>query len=131
MSSLRGVGKLRRKLSRMPKEVQFEVEKGLRDGANIVYRSAQQKVPRRFGFLAEAMHLKRGSRGLSFSIGFWKKGNIRNWKKAGWRAGFIEYGTRDIRRDPFMTPAYFENEQRIIHRIKRGVQRALKKAANL
>jgi len=130
-SSITGVNKLRRKLSRMPKEIQKEVENGLRDGANIIFREAQITVRRRFDDLAEAMKIKRGSRGLSFKIGYWKKGNIRNWRKAGWRAKFIEFGTRAVRAFPFMGRAYFKNEKRIISRINRGVDRALKRAAKL
>ena len=130
-SKIFGLGKLRIKLSRMPKEIQREVEAGLRDGANLVFRDAQANVRRRFGLLADAMKLKRGTRGLSFRIGYWKSGNIRNWRKAGWRAKFIEFGTRNQRAFPFMGRAYSRNEKPIISRINRGVDRALKRAANL
>ena len=128
---VRGVSKLRRKLSRMPKEVQKDVEAALRDGANLVFRDAQANVRRRFDDLAETMKIKRGSRGLSFRIGYWKKGNIRNWRKAGWRAKFIEFGTRTVRAFPFMGRAYFKNELRIISRIERGVSRALKRVTKI
>lgn len=128
-SRLIGANKLRIKLSRMPKEVQREVEAGLRDGANLVFRDAQATVRRQFDDLADAMKLKRGSRGLSFRIGYWKKGNIRNWRKAGWRAKFIEFGTRSVRAFPFMGRAYIKNEKAIISRINRGVDRALKRVA--
>jgi len=130
-SRLTGANRLRRKLSRMPKEIQKDVEVGLRDGANIIFREAQATVRRRFDDLAEAMHIKRGTRGLSFQIGYWKKGNIRRWRKAGWRAKFIEFGTRTVRAFPFMGRAYFKNEKKIISRINRGVDRALKRAAKL
>ena len=63
-SRLIGANKLRIKLSRMPKEVQREVEAGLSDGANLVFRDAQATVRRQFEDLADAMVLKRGSRGL-------------------------------------------------------------------
>lgn len=128
---IKGISRLRKKLSRMPKEVQKDVEVALRDGANLVFRDAQAKVRRRFDDLADAMKIKRGTRGLSFRIGYWKKGNIRNWRKAGWRAKFIEFGTRTIRAFPFMGQAYFKNELKIISRIERGVRRALKRVTKI
>jgi len=130
-SRLTGANKLRRKLSRMPKEIQKDVEVALKDSANIIFKDAQANVRRRFNDLAEALHIRRGTRGLSFQIGYWKKGNIRRWRKAGWRAGFIEFGTRTQRAFPFMGRAYFKNEPAIISRINRGVDRALKRAAKL
>jgi len=155
LSSIRGTSKLRRKLGKMPKEIQIEVQKGLKDGANIVFKEAQRRVPKKTGVLAQAMKIKRRTRGLSYWVGYYKKGNKRMWKKAGWRAHFTEFGTRGyeagekrssrsskttarIKRyiparpaRPFMGPALVASKDRIITVIDRHVDIALKRAARL
>lgn len=128
---IRGQSKLRRTLSKMPKEIQKLVADALKQSAEDIFNDAQALVPKDKGLLAKNMHLKRGSRGLSYMIGYWKKGNIRKWKKAGWRAKFIEFGTRTTHAEPFMAPAWRKNETKVIKRIDDAVDKALERASNL
>jgi len=83
MGVIRGQANLRRTLSKMPKNIQSIVADALKKSAEDIFRDAQSLVPKDHGLLAESMHIKRGSRGLSYQIGYWKKGNKRKWKKAG------------------------------------------------
>lgn len=126
-----GQSKLRRTLSKMPKEIQKLVADALKQSAEDIFNDAQRLIPKDKGLLAQNMHLKRGSRGLSYQIGYWKKGNIRRWKKAGWRAKFIEFGVRGKRAQPFMGPAWRKNEEKVIKRINNAVDKALERASNL
>ena len=131
MAIIKGMGQLRRTLNKLPKDIQKLVEVALKKSAEDIFDDAQSLVPKNRGLLAKNMHINRGSRGLSFEIGYWKKGNIRRWKKAGWRAKFIEFGTRFIRAEPFMGPAWRKNENKVIKRIDDAVDEALKRASNL
>lgn len=99
--------------------------------------------------------------GLSAELGYANKpGFRREWHAAGWRAHFVIFGTRSSRTKPlalgtqrnpgglgpkklrnragrglapnnFMSRGWKKVEQQIIHRIKSGVDRALKRAADL
>lgn len=46
------------------------------------------------GDLLDSVVNQRRSGGLVFRVGFAKQGAIRAWRKAGWRAHFIEFGTK-------------------------------------
>ena len=131
MAIIRGQSQLRRTLAKLPKDIQKLVSDALKKSAEDIFNDAQRLVPRDQGLLAKNMHIKRGSRGLSYQIGYWKKGNIRKWKKAGWRAKFIEFGVRGRTGTPFMAPAWRKNENKVIKRIDDAVDKALEKASNL
>lgn len=154
-SRILGAGSLRRKIKRMPEEVKGGVQEAISDSADVIYADALAKVPVDEGDLAAALKKKLSSDKLGGRVGYWKKGNKRNWDKAGWRAKFIEFGTRGyragttrrtanskttkkIRRNvparparPFLGPAYRSNESWVINRIKSAVSKALAKASNL
>lgn len=131
MAIIKGMGQLRRTLSKLPKDIQKGVADALKKSAEDIFNDAQSLVPKDKGDLAKNMHIKRGSRGLSYQVGYWKKGNIRKWKKAGWRAKFVEFGTKHARAEPFMGPAWRKNENKVIKRIDDAVDEALKRASNL
>lgn len=131
MAIIKGQGKLRRTLAKLPEDIRKLVADALKQSAEDIFNDAQSLVPKNTGLLAKNMHIKKGSRGLSYQIGYWKKGNIRKWRKAGFRAKFIEFGVRGRAAQPFMAPAWRKNEQKALKRINDAVDLALEKASNL
>lgn len=131
MAIIKGQGNLRRTLAKLPEDIRKLVADALKQSAEDIFNDAQSLVPKNTGLLAKNMHIKKGSRGLSYQIGYWKKGNIRKWRKAGFRAKFIEFGVRGRAAQPFMAPAWRKNEQKAFKRINDAVDLALEKASNL
>lgn len=126
-----GSQSLRRKLKRMPDEVKGGVQEAIKDSMEVVYADALSRVPVDEGDLAAALHRKLSSDKLGARIGYWRKGNARRWKRGGWRAHFIEFGTRFKSAQPFLNPAFRKNKAWIINRIDKAVGVALRKAANV
>ena len=130
-SRLLGASSLRRKLKRMPEEIKKPVQKTLERGANRVFQDAIINIPERTGALAAALHKQRSSDGLSWRVGYWRKGNIRKYRRAGFRAHFTEFGTRTSTAQPFLGPAFRSNEDWVNRQIRAAVNRALRKASLL
>jgi HK97 gp10 family phage protein len=154
MGQILGAQSLRRKLKRMPDDIKAGVQEAIKDGADVIRFDALRAVPVRSGALAQAIKSMISSDKLGAKIGFWKKGNERMWKLAGWRARFIEFGTKgyepgETRHEkgsrrkhkikhhipahpahPFLGPAYRKNKGWVIDRIKTAVNRALERVSN-
>lgn len=126
-----GTQSLRRKIKRMPDDIKAGVQDAIKDSADVVYSDALSRAPVDEGDLAAALHRKLSGDKLAARIGYWRKGNIRRWKRAGWRAHFTEFGTKDQPAQPFLGPAFRKNKTWIINRIERAVDLALKRAANV
>ena len=132
-----GRSKLRRKLSIiLPKEIKKELQDTIGEAAKIIYHEAQRNTPVRDGDLKSAMKIQHRGDKLAAKVGYFEKGNKRNWKKAGWRAHFTEFGTRGSdklpaqKAQPFLGPAYLKKRKKVERMIDRGVDKALKKVAH-
>lgn len=130
-SRVLGASSLRRKLKRMPDEIKKPVQKALQRGADVIHAAALSNIPVDEGDLAKALHRNRSSDGLGQKIGYWKKGNIRNWRLAGWRAHFTEFGTVKDKAQPFLGPAFRSQKNWIKRHVNAAVNRALRKASKL
>lgn len=131
-SRVLGAQSLRRKLKRMPDHIKRPVQDAIYYGAETIYADAYAEAPvGPTGNLKESLHKRISGDKLSAVIGYWKKGNIRKWRKAGWRAHFIEFGTVQHPSQPFLGPAALRNFPRVVQSIKSAVNRALDRASNL
>ena len=131
-----GRSKLRRKLSIMlPKEVKVSVQRTIGQAAQIIYKEAAANVPRDTGELGESLKVRHRGDKLGATVGYFKKGNIRAWRKAGWRAHFTEFGTRGGGNvpgqpaQPFLGPSYMRKKDQVIRMIDRSVNKALRKVS--
>lgn len=125
-----GASSLRRKLKRMPDHINRGVKNAVKDSADAIFYEAQPRIPRDRGYLAEALGKKISSDGLGARVGYWKPGNLRKWRKGGWRAHFTEFGTRDQPAQPFLGPAFNASKGWIRRRINRAVNKALRRASS-
>lgn len=126
-----GSQSLRRKLKRLPDSIKGEVQEAITDSREAIYADSLAGVPVDQGDLAGALHRKSSSDKLGARIGYWRKGNARRWKRGGWRALFILFGTKTIPANNFLMRAYRKNERWVINRVSKAVGSALKKASNL
>lgn len=132
---VQGVSKLRRLLRKMPDDMTREVKNAVRDSANKLERDMAREAPVDDGDLRDALKSNVSRDGLSARVGYWKKGNLRNWRKAGWRAAFTIFGTRGAPEQniPAQTGNNFvgrvakRQETEIKNRINKAVDSALDK----
>lgn len=136
-SRISGRSKLRVKLSKiLPAEVKKHVQDAVGDAAKIIFADAERNIPVDSGDLKKSINIQHRGDKLGAKVGFWKKGNLRNWRRAGWRAHFVEFGTRGKggtgaqKAQPFLGPAYLKNQHRVKKLIDNAVDKALKKVAN-
>lgn len=156
-SRIRGRSKLRKRLSKMPQSIKGPIQDAVLIAANMVYDEAQRNVPVDEGDLKKAMKIRHRGDKLGATIGYYKKGNKRNWELAGWRAHFTEFGTKGTRMvknknrfslnrnfgrkkisqtvspqkaRPFLGPAYLKNQGRIKRTLGRAVNKGLRKASS-
>ena len=129
-----GAQSLRRKLKRMPQHVKGGVQEAIRDSVDVVYTEALARVPVKEGYLAAALGKRISSDKLGGRVGYWERGNRRKWKLGGWRAHFIEFGTRGGKgtaahpAQPFLGPALNASRHWVKRRIRRAIDKALKRA---
>lgn len=152
-SRVSGRSKLRKALSRMPKEITASVREAVKDSTQAIYWDAQKRVPRDEGDLGAALALRIRGDKLGGAVGYWKKGNKRRWKQAGWRAHFTEFGTKGYKpgdkryaknskttakiykviparkAQPYLGPAFKVNRKFITRRMTKAVNHALDRAA--
>lgn len=120
----------------LPKEIKKELQTVIRESADMVYVEAQRNVPEDKGDLKRAMKVHHKGDKLGATIGWRKKGNIRGWRRGGWRSHFAEFGTRGNgkitaqKAQPSLGPAYTKLQRRIMRNINRAVDKALKKAGS-
>lgn len=97
-SSIKGGGKLRRLLQRLPREVTEPVRSALEDAADelefeMISRASDDKD------LAQSIAKLKRSNGFRWKVGF-AKSQKRKWRLAGWRSHFREFGTRASGKHP-------------------------------
>jgi HK97 gp10 family phage protein len=131
---IHGLDGLLQSLRQLPKDLQGKpVPAGMRRGGNLIRDEARRRVPRASGFLAKQIVTRRagakdrrkasvGIGGEYFTVGVrtGKKVKYANTKRnrrqgragklyeqSGWAYywRFLEFGTKDMRARPFLTPA--------------------------
>ena len=135
----KGRSQLRTRLQKtLPKEIEKALSAKIKHAGMVVYNEAKRNVPVDEGDLRDSIHIK-GSK-LAVKVGFWKKGNTRKWKKAGWRSHLTEFGTRGgkdkngreipaQKARPFLGPAFVRNKEKIERIVTRAVNVALKRTS--
>jgi len=129
--TLKGSSALRRTLQKLPDEITKDVKLALKEAAEVVHADTLQNIPVASGELVRSLHKAKRSNGFVWRVGWWKKGNLKKWRQGGWRALFIEYGTKHQRAQPMLGPAVRNNKRWIIRRVSRAVNKALKRGAKL
>lgn len=88
-----GGARLRRILNRIPEAVAAEVKREIDDAAELTKFEMLKRVPVREGDLAASIEIWKSRDGLSVKVGPGAR-TRRAKKRGGWRAKFIEFGTR-------------------------------------
>lgn len=101
----------------------------LEDGADQVERAIKSEIIAQGavdeGDLFDSVGKRKGSNGFRWKIGFFQKGNRRKWRKAGWRAHFVEFGTREQRPRPVVQSGFNVTVRDVRRRIRAATRRAL------
>lgn len=124
-----GFRSLTKKLRKMGPAVQETVKPALQKVVDAVYADTLKRLPVREGDLAASLKKQVKPNGLSARVGWWQKGNKKNWELAGWRAHFMEFGTLHASPSPSLRPGYRENIDFAKKTIDKGVDKALRKVA--
>lgn len=129
--SVQGLTRLRRKLRRMPDELTKPIKEEIEQAAQEIHFEALSRIPVRSGDLAQALTWRTGRDGLSARVGFWKKGNVKRWRLAGWRGHFVEFGTVNAPAKPFLQPAWDIVLPRFRRRLDAKIDTALRRVSNM
>ena len=129
--------RFRRLMQRLPDSMTDPISRAIAESAEAVWADAVTRVPVDTGELQRAVG-KRVTP-TSAEVGFDPKKFRREWKKAGWRAVFVEKGTkgspeRNIPPQParpFLRPAFEANRRWIMERHRAAVARTLRMAESL
>lgn len=102
--SIREDRRIRALMARLPEDCTMLVKRAMIEGGKELYDAMVQRVPEskdKFaGTLRKAIGLRISKDGLLVQVGFSRKAFPRQWKKAGWRAHWTEFGTK-------ATPSHF------------------------
>jgi len=136
-SSIRNASRLRRTLQRIGKEngeivrpLLDELEDSAIDLQHQIEFNIQGRGLVDEGDLLDSVARVKQSGGFVWKVGFFRKGAVRKWRRAGWRAHFAEFGTRRQPATPIIAPAVVEIFPEAVANIKREVDRALERFAN-
>jgi HK97 gp10 family phage protein len=125
--------KLRQALNRMDAGLTQSIRDHNREQAAEVFRDIESRIPVDSGDLKRSLRKFVAKDGLVFEVGWGKR-----WKKpfavAGWRAHFVEFGTKQTRSKPMVRPAYQRLKRQsethmtrqletLLHRVKSTVER--------
>jgi len=129
--------RFRRLMQRLPDRMTDEISAEIARSALLVAADASMRVPIDTGALRDSIGVRITK--TSAEVGFDPKRFRRKWKKAGWRAVFVEKGTKGapgrnippMAARPFLRPAFEANRQQILDRHRAAVVRLLGQAASL
>ena len=129
--------RFRRLMQRLPEAMTDPLARAIAESAQAVWADAVVRVPVDTGDLRDSVGLRVTA--TSAEVGFSAKRFRREWKRAGWRARFVELGTkghaaRNIPPQPprpFLRPAFEANRRWIMERHRAAVARVLARAASL
>jgi hypothetical protein len=145
--SVREDRRIKRLLNRLPDECTGQVKDAIAHSGQELFDAMVQRVPIRTGKLAASIGFRTARNGLAALVGFSKQEFPKQWKEAGFRAHFTEFGTKGSsgggvsksggrkRRHvatparPFVLPALIEKGPTIIEEHKRAVDQALQQAS--
>jgi HK97 gp10 family phage protein len=119
------IDRVRKLLRRLPDEITAEVKKVISNSIQEIHYHQLQDVPKRTGQLARAIKYRIEKDGLKASSGLSnQQGFKREWRMAGWRGHFVEFGTIKQAAQPFI----FNGLRKQIPVIKKEIKEAVKKA---
>jgi HK97 gp10 family phage protein len=118
-AKVRGIEELKLKLKKLGKEVNKEMRPALEEAAKIVKEDAKNKAPVRTGVLKKSITVEMVSD---------QEARIGPGKE-GWYGPFIEFGKVGYAPQPFLRPAFDENRQEILNKIKKNLKMAVQRAA--
>lgn len=129
--------RFRRLMQRLPSDLANPISRVIAESARAVWADAVQRVPVDTGALRDSIGIRTTP--ASAEVGFDAKKFRREWKRAGWRAWFIEKGTKGsparnippMSARPFLRPAFEANRQWIMDRHRAVVARVLARASSL
>lgn len=141
-SRIKGASSLRRKLRKFPHAIEKDIKPGMTDigeavRADAISNADSRRIKRA---MADPGAVKVSRDGLGLRIGFLR---VRQWKEAFF-AWWIEKGTRprSLRRgapsrgmhpgtdpNPFLGPAYDQNKQWAIGKVRDAVRRTVRRVA--
>jgi HK97 gp10 family phage protein len=121
------VSRLRKKLARMPDDIVKDVRDAISDSAEVLRFEMLQRVPVDTGMLAETIEIKLGRDKLSARVG--PGARTKKARKRGFRALFLEFGTRHMAARPFIFPALEARKTEIKSAIDNAVDRALRRVS--
>lgn len=122
---IRGYTSLRRKLRAAPENIVLPVQEELESMANVIGSQVESTVPvGKTTNLLKSFTKKPDSDGLRWKLGWWKRGNLRNWRLGGWRAKFVEWGTKFQSAQPSLGPALRANKREYFRRVGRAMKKA-------
>lgn len=119
MEAVKGLKELIAVLEKIPKELDLTVDKILEDNAQKIEADAKAKVPVDTGKLWQSIKALKES-DKTYVI------RANNTGKAPY-AGFVEYGTRYMRAQPFLFPAFFSGRARFIKDLQNLLDKTFKK----
>ena len=123
-----GLSELRKKLRAMPAAVRQPVVDAVQAGAEEIRFEQLSRVAVAEGDLAASIEIKFGRDRLSAKIGPGAR-TKKAKRRGGWRAKFIEFGTRHSPAQPFARIALERKQRKIGGDIGRAVKGALRQVA--
>ena len=107
----------------------------LKAGAGTIKKAAQQYVPFGDGDLQDSIKVKRGSGSKhNRKQGFKRTDSVYYVgidTSQGHYANIIEFGSKHVQADPFMTPAYELQNHNVLHAAKHYIKRRIDKINKL
>jgi HK97 gp10 family phage protein len=124
-------------MQRLPDEMTDPIGRVIAESAEAVWADAVSRVPVDTGELRAAIGIRTTA--TSAEVGFDPKKFRTQWKRAGWRAWFVEKGTKGapkrnilpMRDRPFLRPAFEANRRWIMERHRAAVAAVLRRAQSL
>jgi HK97 gp10 family phage protein len=146
----------RKLLQRLPEDCTLMLKRSIFSSGSNLYDEMVNSVPVRTGKLRQAIGLKTSRDGLTVFVGVSRSQFPRQWRIAGWRAHFTEFGTKGTsgssfgtagfggagrvrrarrshaatRAQPFIFPALIHQGQDIIDTQRDAVDEALQRASD-
>jgi HK97 gp10 family phage protein len=122
--------RLRRKLRRFPEELRADIRNAMVVSAAELRDEIRANAPRKTGALAEAADYTLSRDGLSAKVGYSREAGFkRQFKRAGFKAHWLEFGTKHSAAQPFIRPAYRAKLKGILNRIDSAVRKTLRRAS--
>lgn len=129
--------RFRRLMQRLPDAMTDPLARVIAESAQAVWADTVSRIPVDTGALRDSVGIRTTP--TSAEVGFSSKRFRKEWKRAGWRAKFIELGTKGsaarnippMGARPFLRPAFEVNRQWIMDRHRAAIAQVLNRAASL